>query len=142
MDTLAFIILIVGMLAMVILPVLMIVATWKLFDKANEPGWKALIPLYSTYIQYKITWKTQYFFLLLGCLCVTLIIPLSEFLSVFLLPLALIAYAVIFFLNLISAHKLSTAYGHDIGFTLGLIFLQPIFLIILGFGSSKYEGPQ
>ena len=69
MDTLAFIILIVGMLAMVILPVLMIVATWKLFDKADEPGWKALIPLYSTYIQYKITWKTQYFFLLLGCLC-------------------------------------------------------------------------
>lgn len=123
-------------------PILMIIATWKLFEKAGEPGWQALIPLYSTYVQYKITWKTSYFYLLLGCLGTILIITLSDFLSALLLPLAFVAYAVTFFLNLISAHKLSTAFGHDIGFTLGLILLEPIFLMILGFGSSRYEGPR
>ncbi len=141
MDVLASVILILGLISLAV-PVLMIIATWKLFEKAGEPGWQALIPIYSTYIQYKITWKTQYFFLFLGCLCAIMIIASSDFLSALFLPLALIADIVIFFLNLISAHKLSTAFGHDIGFTLGLIFIEPVFLIILGFGSSRYEGPQ
>lgn len=33
--------------------VLLAIAYWKIFEKAGEPGWKALIPFYNTYSQYK-----------------------------------------------------------------------------------------
>jgi hypothetical protein len=38
-------------------------------------------------------------------------------------------------------HLLSKSFGNGIGFTLGLIFLNPIFILILGFGDAKYIGP-
>lgn len=34
--------------------VVMIVANWKLFTKAGEPGWAAIIPFYSNYVLFKI----------------------------------------------------------------------------------------
>lgn len=37
-------------------------------------------------------------------------------------------------------NKLSKAFGHDVGLTLGLIFFEPIFKLILGFGNSEYIG--
>lgn len=37
--------------------VLLAIAYWKIFEKAGEPGWKALIPFYNTYSQYKFTWN-------------------------------------------------------------------------------------
>ena len=40
---------------------LQIGAYCKIFEKAGESGWKSLVPFYSTYIQYKFTWSTQYF---------------------------------------------------------------------------------
>ena len=39
-------------------------------------------------------------------------------------------------------YKLSKAFGHGVGFTVGLFFLRPIFLLILGFGGSVYLGKQ
>lgn len=43
-------------------------------------------------------------------------------------------------LSIVFYHKLSKAFGHGIGFTLGLIFLNPIFMLILAFGGSQYVG--
>lgn len=46
-----------GMIFMLIsfgLSILMLVATWMLFEKAGEPGWKMLIPVYNGYIMAKI----------------------------------------------------------------------------------------
>ncbi len=34
------------------------------------------------------------------------------------------------------------AFGQGTGFGIGLIFLNPIFIAILGFGSAEYIGPQ
>ena len=33
-------------------------------------------------------------------------------------------------------------FGKGAGFAIGLIFLNPIFLLILAFGSAQYQGPQ
>ncbi len=124
------------------IPVLMIIAYWKIFSKAGEPGWASLIPLYSGYVQYRFTWDVRYYFITLGCFALIFstvwIYPLNTLLT----PLYIIAILVIEIMNIISLHKLSRAFGHDIGFTLGLIFLEPIFIMILGFGSSEYEGIQ
>lgn len=49
-------------------------------------------------------------------------------------------YIAVFVIAIISLHKLSKAFGHGAGFTVGLVLLSPIFILILAFGSSQYVG--
>ena len=35
------------------------IANWRIFSKAGEPGWKSLIPFYNVYTEYKLMWKPQ-----------------------------------------------------------------------------------
>ena len=42
---------------------LSIIATWKIFVKMGEEGWKCLIPFYSNYILCKHTWGNGLWFL-------------------------------------------------------------------------------
>ena len=58
-----------------------------------------------------------------------------------LLYLGLVCYLVMMVVCLVDVHKLSKSFGHGFGFTLGLIFLSPIFTLILGLGASQYIGP-
>ena len=105
------------MLTCLALGILLIASMWKVFTKAGQPGWAAIIPIYNIYIMTKITGKPGYWTLL--CL-----IPLLNIIFV------------IWLYNM-----MSKSYGHDEGFTVGLILLGIIFWPILGFGSSKYIGP-
>ena len=43
--------------------ILQVVAYWQIFEKAGEPGWKAIIPCYNTYTQYKFTWNANIYWL-------------------------------------------------------------------------------
>ena len=97
--------------------VFLIVAQWKVFVKAGQPGWACIIPIYNIYIMTKIAGKPGIWTLL--CL----------------IPIVNIVF-VIWLYNMISK-----SFGHDEGFTVGLILLGIIFWPILGFGSSKYSGP-
>lgn len=99
-----------------IFAVVSIVALWKIFSKAGEPGWAAIVPLYNAYILFKIAFGNGWFFLL--CL----------------VPLVNIVISIMLYF------KLSKAFGHGVGFGFGLLFLYPIFLLILAFGSSEYVG--
>lgn len=101
-----------------ILVVVVIVALWKIFTKAGEEGWKAIIPFYNMYTEYKLFWGNGWLFLLT-------IIPLVNIV-----------------VGIILWNKMSKAFGHGVGFTLGLIFLPYIFLPILGFNGDEYLGPQ
>ena len=98
------------------LTVLVIAGMWKVFEKAGEPGWAAIIPIYNLYILTKIVGRPWWWLLLL-------LIPLVN----------------IIFLIIINS-DLSKAFGRGIGTTLGLIFLPFIFYPILGFGSAVYQG--
>lgn len=94
-----------------------IVAMWRVFEKAGEPGWASLIPFYNTYVLFKITWGNGWKFLLL------------------LIPLANIVFAIM------TMVKLARSFGKGGGFAAGLIFLSPIFMLILAFGEAQYVGP-
>lgn len=94
-----------------------IAAMWKVFTKAGQPGWAAIIPIYNYYIMTKIAGKPGIWVLLM------------------LIPIVNIVF-LIWLTNMISK-----SFGHDEGFTVGLILLSFIFWPILGFGSSKYLGP-
>ncbi len=129
------------LVACIVLPV---IANWKIFVKAGEPGWKSLIPIYYSYIHYKIAWKPFYF--IVHMVIVAAAIPFAVIAvysgSSLCLILTLLLYVCRFILQILFSMKLSAAFDHGILFTLGLIFLGPIFMIILGFDSSEYQGPQ
>lgn len=121
--------------------ILQIIANWNIFTKAGEAGWKSLIPIYGDYVSYKIAWQTSYFWLsfILGIVASYVSSAnLNE--SMFLAVIATLLRIVIAVINIMYCIKLSRAFGHGIGFAIGLILLQPIFLLILGFGSDPYYG--
>ena len=95
-----------------------IIALWKVYTKAGEPGWKILIPIYDLYTLCKIADGNGWKFLL------------------FLIPFVNIVYAII--LNI----RLAKSFGKGVGFGIGRIFLEYIFIMILGFGSAQYIGPR
>lgn len=91
-----------------------IVAEWKVFVKAGEPGWACLIPVYNVYVIFKIALGN-------GWLLLTLFIPLVNIYFGFKAYIAL-------------AHK----FGKSTAFGVGLMLLCPVFMLILAFGGSKY----
>ncbi|MBR4346852.1 MAG: hypothetical protein IKP75_07965 [Oscillospiraceae bacterium] len=109
---------IIGGIISVALTVLGIIAMWNIFTKAGEAGWKSLIPILNTYTMFKIVYGNGWKFLLL------LVPILGEILA--------IVYLV----------RLGQVFGKGVGFILGLIFLAPIFIILLGFGKDQYQGPM
>ncbi|CAK7072156.1 MAG: hypothetical protein EUB_03787 [Eubacterium sp.] len=40
------------------------------------------------------------------------------------------------------SYKLGQSFGQGVGFTIGLMILRPVFILILGFGSADYIGPE
>ncbi len=132
--------------------VLMVIAGWKIFEKAGEKGWKALIPLYNTYIFYKIVGMKKWFWaLLISSLVISFItsamgqgtqiqqVDLSTGAGIlaFILMIALCIFA--FVASVIYAIRTSKVFGHGITFAVGLFFLSSIFMLVLGFGKSKYN---
>lgn len=115
---------------MLLLIAVTIIANWKINEKAGEPGWSALIPFYSNYIRCKITWGNGWLFLIpIVCGLVTSV-PVLGFIA--------IIVAICF--TVMTLYKLSCSFGHDIGYTLGLMFFNTIFVLILGFGKDEYLG--
>lgn len=121
--------------------ILQIIANWNIFTKAGETGWKSLIPIYGDYVSYKIAWQTSYFWLnfILGILLSYVSnANLNE--SMFLSLIVILLKIALTVINIMYCVKLARAFGRGIGFAIGLILLQPIFLLILGFGSDQYYG--
>lgn len=118
-------------LIVVVILVLNIVANWKIFTKAGQPGWASIIPFYNDYISYKIYWGNGWLFLVpvVGAVLAA-IIPLVGWI----LSILLIVWSVF------NVKKIATAFGQGTGFAVGLFFLPTIFQMILGFGKAKYKG--
>ncbi len=101
----------------VLIALLVIVATWKVFTKAGQPGWASIIPIYNLYIWCKIVGRPWWWILLM-------LIPLVNFIVAIILCI-----------------DLAKSFGKGVGFGIGLLLLPFIFFLILGFGSAQYQGP-
>ena len=99
------------------LVVLIVAAFWRIFTKAGEPGWAAIIPIYNVIVLLKIAGKPLWWILLL-------IIPLINIIPAILVPIAI-----------------AKNFGKGVGFGLGLLFLGIIFYPILAWGDAEYQ-PQ
>ncbi len=123
----------------IVFAVLSIVANWRIFTKAGEAGWKSIIPIYNGYICYKIAWKTTMFWVVfimgfVAGICYTMAG------NAVVLAIALILVLAAGVISIIYNVKLAKAFGKGAGFAVGLIFLGPIFQLILAFGSAQYVG--
>ena len=109
-------------LVVVILTVLVVIANWKIFSKAGEPGWACLIPIYANVVQFKVVGLNPWLLLLY-------LVPFVNF-----VVLAVFAIVVPF--------RLAKSFGKDLAWGFGLWLLPFIFNLILAFGSSEYVGPN
>jgi hypothetical protein len=97
--------------------VAIVASVWKVFTKAGQPGWAAIIPIYNLVVFLKIAGKPLWWLVL--CL-----IPGVNFIAFILIALAV-----------------AKNFGKGAGFGIGLALLSFIFFPILGFGSAQYR-PQ
>ncbi len=122
--------------------ILMMIGLYKMFTKAGVAGWKAIVPIYNFYILFQISWKKSMFWILAlmvigGSFFYTLSITTMNVMFMYLAWLFVIIAAV---MKAVLAYNVSLAYGHGLGYFLGLYLFDSIFIMILGFGSSRYVG--
>ncbi len=98
--------------------ILIFVGIWKMFEKANQPGWAIIIPIYNIYILCKIVGRPWWWVVLMW------------------IPLVNVVLAIILMVDL------AKSFSHGIGFAVGLVLLPSIFMCILGFDHSEYQGPS
>ncbi len=144
------------------LMVLMIVALWKIYEKAGEHGWAAIVPFYRSYVLYKISGKKKLFWgdLVVSIVAVTayIILVVEIFALIFsgffnasymerelkkhgmglfvclLLVIACLIAKLVF--RIIQCIGLAKNFGVNGGYAVGLIFLPHIFYCIFAFGSN------
>ena len=105
----------IELFATLALTVVIFAGFWKTFEKAGEPGWAAIIPVYNLYVLVKVSGNAWWWFIL------------------FFIPL----------INLLATLKVSIdvagKFNKGILFGLGLTFIPFILYPLLGFSDYQYQ---
>ncbi len=96
--------------------VLTIVAFWITFNKAGEPGWACIVPIYNIYILLKIAGRPGWWLLLF-------IIPIVNMI-----------------IDIIVSIDIAGKFGKGAYFGIGLFLLPFIFFPILAFSDAEFVG--
>ena len=102
--------------------------------------WKALIPFYNSYTQYELTWSVSMFWLVIALSLAGGILNSLIGGGLIRAIAGIMAFAAMIIEYPMANHKLSKSFGHGVGFTIGLLLFESIFMLILGFGKSEYIG--
>lgn len=123
--------LLVGFLVLIALAVaiVLIIAQCKIFVKAGEKWWKAIVPVYNSWVQTKITGLAWWWFPIY--ICVSSLMEIKE--------LSLVACMMVVLISFNYNYNLAKKFGKSNGFAVLSTFLPFIGLPILGFGSAKYD---
>lgn len=100
----------------VALIVLILAGMWKAFEKAGQPGWGAIVPIYNIYLLTKMAGKPGWWVLL------------------FLVPIVSLVIAIILSI------EIAKRFGRGTGFGVCLALFGFVCWPILGFGSAKWQG--
>ena len=120
-NVIVFILKVLGIIVLIGLPltlaVFAIIAYWKMYKKAGKAGWASIVPFYHDYVLCEIAGMNGWMFLLS-------FVPVANFV-----------------LAVIVCKNIAKAFNKGIGYTLGLLFLNPFFVLPLGFGKETYTKP-
>ena len=98
--------------------IIVVIGFWKVFTKADEPGWAAIIPIYNYYMVLKIVGRPWWWLLLMLIPIVNLIV------------------------SIIVAIDLAKSFGKDALYGIFLLWMFSVIgFLILGFGDAEYQGP-
>jgi len=97
--------------------VFLFASLWKVYTKAGQPGWAAIVPIYNLIVLMRIVGRPWWWILLL------------------LIPIVNIVVLFIVYIDLAKSFGRSTAFG------VGLVLLGIVFLPILAWGPATYRGP-
>lgn len=107
-----------GSVCGLIFAIIMIAGYWKVYTKAGQPGWAAIIPFYNIWVLMKIIGRPGWW----------LILYFIPFVNI-----------IVYFINAIDLAK---SFGKGAGYGIILLGLLPgLGHLILGFGDTKYVGP-
>jgi hypothetical protein len=96
---------------------LMLASFWKIFSKADKPGWAGIIPIYNTIVLLEIVGKPVWWIVLMFIPLVSIVIWILMMLS------------------------LAERFGKGAGMGIGMSFLPFIFLPMLAFSDAQYSPP-
>jgi hypothetical protein len=106
-----------GMVILYLAILVLVVASWWVINqKAGKPGWAAIIPIYNIIVELQIAKMNPWLVLLMF------------------VPIANVVVLIMMYINI------ARLFGKGVGYALGLIFLNIIFLPMLAFGPAKYQG--
>jgi hypothetical protein len=105
---------IVGLIELVLV-VVTIAGLWKIFAKAGQPGWAAIVPIYNAIVMLQIANKPIWWIIL------------------FFIPIVNLVIAILV------AIEIAKKFNQGAGFGIGMVFLPFIFYPMLGFGSATYQ---
>ena len=92
-----------------------IAGMWKVFEKAGQPGWAAIIPFYNMYVATQIAGRDILWFILLLVPCINIVAAILIWMDV------------------------AKNFGKDPIWGVGIAFLPFIFLPLLGFSDARYQ---
>lgn len=127
----------------------------QMFEKADEPAWKAAIPIYNVYTLFNITWRKLWFWVCIVDVLVMIIAYIYIYIATFNLVFLgetinsslIFALSLVCIITLIIAcvigimlnYHIASAYSDSVFLmTLGLTFFGGIFYMVLGFGCYEY----
>ena len=95
--------------------ILTVVGLWKIFEKADKPGWGAFIPIYNIILWLEIVRRPGWWIVLIY------IVPVANIICFF-----------------IVTFDMAKSFGKGVGYGFGLLFLPLIFYPMLGFSDAEY----
>ena len=124
-----------------------LIAQSKVHQKANKPGWTAIIPYYSQYVRAEIGGNVTYFWPFFIASLVSGACSIAEYSEnemVVLIGslLSTVAAVVALVYHIKMDRNLAIAFGQNNGFTVGLVLLPVVFYPILAWSKAEYIGPQ
>ncbi len=121
---------VIGILIAIAVSIFVIISFCKLFQKAGEPWWKALIPLYSSWVETKMAGLAWWWFLIITGLS-AVVSGVENPNYVFCMGLLLASFNYAF--------NLSKKFGKSNGFAVLLTLLPFVGFPILAFGKATYN---
>ena len=135
-----------------IIAAVIIISWWKIFEKAGEKGWKALIPVYNIFIWFKVAENGKafwsFFFVTLLDIGAILVLATQKTLldtyhyNAMFKILVVVFSAVLLVLYIAQTFQITKAFGKSVGFFFGLLLLPFVFYPVLAFGPSDYAAHE
>lgn len=94
--------------------ILLLASMWRIFVKADRPGWAAIVPFYNSFTLFDISFGNGWIFLTTLVPCVNVIFMV------------------------ILCFKLAKAFDKGVGFGVGLLLLPVVFIPLLAFGDAEF----